>query len=648
MINSAKIKYIDYLGKELPDHDGKLIFISEEIGVQFFGLDGRGFIHDGSPIDLPNGTKQFFLHDGTAIIHDGSPIKLPNGLTQYFNEEGGAMWPVDTERMTSIHNEQRSAFFKEMIKRINKETPLSDAETEDLRLAFLAAEHPDSEDSGHIMWSEDIHATGLKPVSDDTSRALMVFEVIWPRVWRKYQLRHKEKLAARYVLNRQKQSKCPLASKCSAESMLINEINLEFKKAEKEISLPKTSLELFNYQSNIKTTSNGIFELDDQLQQYVKKMKKGEGSNGFLTAFRETYKAKNFSFVSREKLWREPLFMHRCLAEIAWFNTVREKVESSYKKPPALTLFSLGMVSAPFKAKSLRAIDKKIIDQNNNEIGLIKTPSVNELTAIDASTISKIISKKNIDLLQSINFHRLFRWEIKEVTNRYLSGVADFRKIAIDGAFKELANLIGAGAHKQTVQDIREIIAWQQQAFFDRGDGTKGHMLTYDLRPNPKDRRKNMLSLYLTDMLLPNFVFSMPNKNQSQRELRMLIPLLDIPPLVTNNNRLHAAQAAFQVELCIEMRKRAKEIVEKGGIHLPNEQKISLAETVGLDLETLPKVFDRWTQDGKDAPKMLEEIEKDVYNLSEHHLAARDFIISAGKMEQSASAAGKKSRTRKK
>lgn len=45
---------------------------------------------------------------------------------------------------------------------------------------------------------------------------------------------------------------------------------------------------------------------------------------------------------------------------------------------------------------------------------------------------------------------------------------------------------------------------------------------------------------------------------------------------------------------------------------------------------------------------MLEEIEKDVYNLSEHHLAARDFIISAGKMEKSASAAGKKARQRKK
>lgn len=175
-----------------------------------------------------------------------------------------------------------------------------------------------------------------------------------------------------------------------------------------------------------------------------------------------------------------------------------------------------------------------------------------------------------------------------------------------------------------------------------------GHMLTYDIQLDPKDRRKNILSLYLTDMLLPNFVFSMPNQNQSQREMRMLAPLLDIPPLVTNNNRLHAAQAAFQVELCIEMRKRAKEIVEKGGIHLPYNKKVTLAEPVGLDLETLPKVFDRWTQDGDDGPKMLVEVEKDVYNLSEHHQAARDFIIAAGRMEKSASIAGQKSRKHKK
>lgn len=648
MTKGTKIKYIDYQGKELPNHDGKLIYINDGIEVQFFGLDGKGFLHDGSPIDLPDGTKQFFLHDGTAIIHDGSPIKLPDGLTQYFNEEGGAMWPVDAERMTSSNNEQRTAFFKEMIRRINKETPLTDAETEDLRLALLAAEHPDSEDSGHIMWSKDIHETGLKPISDETSYSLTILEVIWPRVWGKYQLRHKETLSARYVLYRHKQSKCPFANKRSAESMLVNEINLEFNKAEKEISLPKVPLELFNDPLDFKRNSNGIFELDDQLQQYVKKMKKGDGSSGFLTAFKETYKAKNFSLISRRNLWREPLFMHRCIAEIVWLNSVIKKVEASYKKPPALTLFTWGAITAPFKARKLVTKDDKIFDERGHEIGMIRPTSLISLPAIDASSISNILSKKNVELLKSINFHRSFRWLVKEVTNRYVNGVADFRKLTIDGSFNEYARLIGASNNKKTIQDIREIITWMQQVAFNLGDGNLGHMLTFDIRSHPEDRRRKMLSIYLTDMLLPNFVFSIPSKSQSQRELRMLAPLLDIPPLVTDNHRLHAAQASYQVELCIEMRRRAREVIEKGGIYFPNEQKIAMAGSVGLNLEILTKLFDRWTHDGDDGPKMLEEINKDVYILSNHHQAAKDFIIAAGKMEKAASLRGSKSRKNQK
>jgi hypothetical protein len=221
MSEEKNIKYIDYQGKELPTHDGKLMPIDEKIGIQYFDIEGQGFIHDGSPIKMKNDKMQFFLHDGTAIIHDGSPIKLPNGPTQFFNEEGCAMWPIDVERISQLNNEQRDVFFKKMLKRINKETPLTEAETEDLRLALLAAEHPDSEESKNIAWCEDIHATGSKPIADETAYTLMTLEVIWLRVWTKYKLRHKETLAARFIINWQKNEGCLLARLRSAESMLL-------------------------------------------------------------------------------------------------------------------------------------------------------------------------------------------------------------------------------------------------------------------------------------------------------------------------------------------------------------------------------------------------------------------------------------------
>jgi len=641
MNNQSNITYIDFQGNALSNHNGKLIPIDEKTGIQYFDIDGKGFIHDGSPIKMNNGKMQFFLHDGTAIIHDGSPIKLPNGQTQFFNEKGYAIWPIDLERATQLNTEQRNAFFKERIQKISKTTPLTEAEAEDLRLAFLAAERSDSEESKNISWCKDIHSTGAKPISDETAYMLMTLEVIWLRVWTKYQLRHKEWLAARYVINLQKKSGCTLAGWRSSESMLVDELALELKKAEKAVQPPTNFDKSIDFEINDK----GILKLDERLNKYVKTMRQGEGTErclGFLKA------EKGTSTKNRARCWQKPLYLHRCIADIVWFNSVKEMAGSAYKKPPALTIFAWDVVTTPFKAKELKAIENQIFDEKNRQIGKIKLLDPSDLSTIDVSTISNILAKRNIELLKSVNFHRLFRWEIKEVTKRYLSGVADFRKLTIDDSFKNLAVLISASTNPKTLQELREIVAWQQQAVFDLGDGNMGHMLTYDIRSNPNDRRKKILSLYLTDMLLPNFVFSMPHQNQSQREARMLAPLLDMPPLVTDNNKLHAAQAAFQVELCIEMRKRAKEIVDKGGIYLPHSQKVTMAETVGLDLETLPKVFDRWTQDGNDGPKMLEEITQDVYNLSEHHQAARDFIISAGKMEKSASIAGQKSRKRKK
>src|SRR5690606_3185294 len=122
---------------------------------------------------------------------------------------------------------------------------------------------------------------------------------------------------------------------------------------------------------------------------------------------------------------------------------------------------------------------------NGKEVGVINSSSSTDLTTIDASTISNILAKQNIDLLKSINFHRLFRWEIKEVTKRYLSGVGDFRKITINGSYKELASLIDSSTNKKSIQELREIIAWQQQAFFYVGDRKMGHMLTYDIQLDP-------------------------------------------------------------------------------------------------------------------------------------------------------------------
>ncbi|MGH7250107.1 MAG: hypothetical protein ACREGC_03965, partial [Minisyncoccia bacterium] len=194
-VNNAH--FIDYQGNPLPGHDGSCILVSDDDGYQFFNIDGQGFLHDGTAVELPDGRKQFFLSDGKAIIHDGSPIELSDGMIQYFDQDGRAMWPVDDKKFTPLINKQRDDFFNVMIGRINKDTPLLPSEVEDLRLALLAAEHPNSDENRKLVWSKAIHKTKIEPTSEDTRGYLIDLEVLWYRVWTKYQLRHKEVLSAR-------------------------------------------------------------------------------------------------------------------------------------------------------------------------------------------------------------------------------------------------------------------------------------------------------------------------------------------------------------------------------------------------------------------------------------------------------------------
>jgi hypothetical protein len=98
------------------------------------------------------------------------------------------------------------------------------------------------------------------------------------------------------------------------------------------------------------------------------------------------------------------------------------------------------------------------------------------------------------------------------------------------------------------------------------------------------------------------------------------------------------------MELMIEFRKRAREIALTGGVILKKTNFELIAEKAALPKKILPKIMDWWTRDGDDAPAFLNQIEKDRYTLGDAYHTARDFIISAGKKEISASKSGKKTK----
>lgn len=649
-MNDKKVSYVDYQGNPLPHHDGSCLLVSENDGYQFFGVDGKGFLHDGTVQELPNGQKQFFLSDGKAIIHDGSPIELAGGLTQYFDHKGRAMWPVDEKKLIALVNQQRDEFFKAMLARINKETPLTEGEREDLRLALLAAEHPDSEENKCLLWIEEVHKTKIKPLCEETAGTLINLEIFWHRVWPKYQLRHKETLAARYVLHQQKKyEKCPLATLSISESMLANESMLEFKKAEKLLSPPSDIKEL----ESIGTNDKGIYILDSLLLNYINKMKKGEGTELFKTNFKQAYNSDSISIKSRINCWKQPLFMYQCIANVLWFNGVKKRAEGAYRKPPAVPLIISDTLNEIMKyGTRFEQASGHIINKKGNQLALIDRSALEHVPSIPMATLQKILSSQNSKVLNSLNFHRLYRWEIETATRQIIEGHTDARMIHIPGGYPELANLIGAGSGRKACTQVRDILAWQaapksftlRDKYGNEKIIAEGNMITFErIHGGPKDSAVNIV---LGTMLLPHSVFKLLKSNSKKlsSEAVMLIPIPSNPTLIGKPNT-YASQMIFQMELLAEMRKKVKELIKNDCVFIPPERMERLAQEATLKAP-LSRVINAWLTDG-DKPAFLQLIEKDHYALGQQFKQHQDFIIEGGKREIALSTAGKNSAKKK-
>lgn len=639
---SKNIKYFDYLNNPLPGHDGTAIEI-ENVGFQFFGIDGQGFIHDGSCVTLKDGRKQFFMSDGKAIIHDGSPIELSNGQMQYFDEDGVAMWPIDERKLAPLITKQREIFFEDRLTHINKQTPLSKKEIEDLRLALLAAEHPDyiSRPEGFERAPEMDYLT-LEPIDPEISGYLHLLKSLWCAVWRDYQLRHKETLAARFVLERHKQN-CTLASNTLSESILSLELEPEFKRAEKLFNLPPRLLEI----EEMEVTKNGLFILDDKLMGYLKPLSKIDNIKKIIDQLNEFDSRNEEIKRSRIKVWQLPLFMYRCVAEAIWQSRIKQRIESLQKKPPALTYIVNEQIHRPMlNGTQFNSVEGKIVDRRGNELAVIDLNETSKtLPSMNIDTITKILQPENVKILSTVNAHRLLRWEIQTVTRQFVEGMVDARALKVYGGYQELANKLGVGNSKKASEQLRDIIVWQAAPRFYQPNGRYGNMLSFDYAPSGKGRPA-VLQLVLGNMMLPHYVYELLNMPQACVSDRRLIPIVDMPPLIGRSNE-QGAQPSYQIEILVEMRKAAKEFATNGCVLIPKNKLEELAERVGLNRRLYLKVIDRWLQDGTDAPSFLKPVTEDHYALGNHYKQAQDFIIQAGKREMAMSKAGQKSVARR-
>jgi hypothetical protein len=569
---------------------------------------------------------EFRLINGNRGMHkNNSKLMIPNTMA---------------ESLIPIINEQRKLFFDKRISEVKDIFDLRENEITDLWRLFLAGEHPEYTNGKILELLPEIIECNDAAIANEVSWCFHNFKWIWSLIWKEYQIENFAKLCARFVLKNEKKD-VSLSRHSSAEEILISEITLAAQKIFKDFQLPKTQSEFDTIGLN---SSHNIYDLDISSAKALAKLKeayKGDFAPKMID-FLETAHSK-FSLEERVRSWKQPLFIYKIIAGIVWNDWVKKRISLLIKKPPALPLLTYDCVRKPMKKGALYDKEKnQLIDINGNPITSIGRDIPLDVPSMELNTIKTIISKGNIKTLSSINAHRLLRWEVSTITKQFIEGNPDARAIRVDGGFSELANLIGAGAGKKAAEQVREIVVWQAHCIFKGHDKSLGNMLSYRISPHGYKKR-SQLSLILGDMMLPHYVFELLGIARSKREARKLIPIVDIPPLI-GRPADQGSQAHFQMEMMVKFRTHAREYLEFGGVYISGQEKKSLANEAGLPITILPRVMDRWTKDGDDAPAFLKIIENDRYALGSAYSVAQDFIISAGKKEKMGSIAAKKTK----
>ena len=245
--------------------------------------------------------------------------------------------------------------------------------------------------------------------------------------------------------------------------------------------------------------------------------------------------------------------------------------------------------------------------------------------------------EQGVKHLGSVPAYHLLRWEVLEAHARVMRHEPDARVLQHDGSWDSFTHDV-LGLPGKSIPKIVRAVAWTQDAVrFPTADGDAARLINLREKPN-QGRRRGSLEFLIGTVLLPHYGLSLP-KSADHR----LVPMLRGLPPMAGREREHGAVMTLSMLLMRELRVRALELVTDGGVAISEERWKALAIQAGLPLVTLPKVIDRWLQDGTDAPALLSSPWKGGYTLGDAHEPERDFLVAAGKLSAARSAAGRRS-----
>lgn len=234
--------------------------------------------------------------------------------------------------------------------------------------------------------------------------------------------------------------------------------------------------------------------------------------------------------------------------------------------------------------------------------------------------------------------HRLLRWEILTVHDRFEAGHPDARVLTVEGGYPELARELRLSSKYQG--ELRELLHAQSRWVFTLPDGTTGNLITYDFRDAHRGRRSR-LRITVGPQLAPFYVDALP-KNAD----RKLVPVLRSDPPFHGAPMFRGAQLTMVMAFLLELRARARELASEGSVRLTDLEWLTLGDRAGIPRKRAMPLAVRtaWLEGSTRVMPLIECVGPDRYTLASTYEREREFLVSGGRVELERQQDGRRSR----
>lgn len=312
------------------------------------------------------------------------------------------------------------------------------------------------------------------------------------------------------------------------------------------------------------------------------------------------------------------------LALALWRGEVRRST-----KYPALsaTVLSSVMGAYFFKGRSPDVEERRLLNKAREPVAMFESaPWLQDPTEL----------MKHISAGGSVASHRFFRWLVHEAAARVRDRQPNPSRIQIEGGLNALAAALGLRSNSAP-DSLRRVLETFQHVHITLPYGEVGGLLTWALK-RPAPGQASVLTMNLSDALLPNYVDGLPNHTRSQRASKRLVPVPRLLPPLLGHERDYSAQATLQLSVLAEFRRRADELVAPGYLVFTQHRWNELAGEAGVRESLREDLFDLWVSGGEDAPPMLALVLPDreedgpAVTLAEAYRSEWVLLLGAGRL----------------